>query len=103
MAFKNRLQDSLLDLLHTISLWKSVSLTVELEHQSDIGLSSMPLRFKDRVDHRKFQLNELSELRDQALREIVNYKERTKKFQRFARKKPESSMLVIKSFSSTPD
>nr|GFA60197.1 hypothetical protein [Tanacetum cinerariifolium] len=53
-------------------------------------------------DHRKLQLNELSELRDQAYENSLIYKERTKKLHD-AKFKTAFSMSVIKCCSSTLD
>nr|GFC12631.1 reverse transcriptase domain-containing protein [Tanacetum cinerariifolium] len=53
-------------------------------------------------DHRKLQLNELSELRDQAYENSLIYKERTKKLHD-AKIKNRISMSVIKCCSSTSD
>nr|GFC76538.1 reverse transcriptase domain-containing protein [Tanacetum cinerariifolium] len=60
---------------------KSCHLPIELEHRAYWALKHVNFGLKTAGDHRKLQLNELSELRDQACENSVIYKERTKKFQ----------------------
>nr|GEZ94238.1 reverse transcriptase domain-containing protein [Tanacetum cinerariifolium] len=59
---------------------KSCHLSIELEHRAYWALIHVNFNLKTVGDHRKLQLNELSELRDQAYENSVIYKERTKKF-----------------------
>nr|GEY78128.1 DNA-directed DNA polymerase [Tanacetum cinerariifolium] len=54
-----------------VSLWKGMSFTTRTKHAN--------FDLKTVGDHRKLQLNELSELRDQAYENSLIYKERTKK------------------------
>nr|GEY24256.1 reverse transcriptase domain-containing protein [Tanacetum cinerariifolium] len=58
---------------------KSCHLPIELEHRDYWALKHVNFDLKTTGDHRKLQLNELSELRDQAYKNSLIYKERTKK------------------------
>nr|GEX27532.1 reverse transcriptase domain-containing protein [Tanacetum cinerariifolium] len=58
---------------------KSYHLPIELEHRAYWALKHVNFNLKTADDHRKLQLNELSELCDQAYENSMIYKERTKK------------------------
>nr|GEW32583.1 reverse transcriptase domain-containing protein [Tanacetum cinerariifolium] len=58
---------------------KSCHIPIELEHKAYWALKHVNFSLKTAGDHRKLQLNELNELRNQAYENYFIYKERTKK------------------------
>nr|GFA49979.1 reverse transcriptase domain-containing protein [Tanacetum cinerariifolium] len=78
-AFRTAFKTSVGCTLYHLVYGKACHLPLELEHKAYWALKHSNFDLKTAGDHRKLQLNELSELRDQAYENSLIYKERTKK------------------------
>nr|GEZ49850.1 reverse transcriptase domain-containing protein [Tanacetum cinerariifolium] len=65
--------------LYKLVYKKACHLPIELEHKAYWGLKHANFDLKTTGDHRKVQINELNELRDQAYKNSLIYKEKTKR------------------------
>nr|GEZ28182.1 reverse transcriptase domain-containing protein [Tanacetum cinerariifolium] len=78
-AFRTALKTSVGCTLYRLVYGKACHLPLELEHKAYWALKHTNFNLKTMGDHRKLQLNELNEHRDQAYENSLIYKERTKK------------------------
>nr|GFB56972.1 reverse transcriptase domain-containing protein [Tanacetum cinerariifolium] len=78
-AFRTAFKTSVGCTLYLLVYGKACHLLLELEHKAYLALKHANFNLKTVGDHRKLQLNELNKLRDQAYKNSLIYKERTKK------------------------
>ncbi|GKB63514.1 reverse transcriptase domain-containing protein [Tanacetum coccineum] len=78
-AFRNAFKTPIGCTIYKLVYGKACHLPIELEHKAYWALKHANLDLKSAGDHRKVQLNELNELRDQAYENSLIYKEKTKK------------------------
>ncbi|GJY85029.1 reverse transcriptase domain-containing protein [Tanacetum coccineum] len=78
-AFRTAFQNNHRVLTYKLVYGKACHLPIELEHKAYWALKHCNFDLKTAGDHRKIQMNELNELRDQAYENSLIYKEKTKK------------------------
>nr|GEX49676.1 reverse transcriptase domain-containing protein [Tanacetum cinerariifolium] len=78
-AFRTAFKTSISCTPYRLVYGKACHLPLEIKHKAYWALKHTNFDLKNAGDHRKLQLNELNELRDQAYENSLIYKERTKK------------------------
>ncbi|GJY37998.1 reverse transcriptase domain-containing protein [Tanacetum coccineum] len=78
-AFRTAFKTPIGCTLYKLVYGKACHLPIELKHKAYWALKHVNFNLKSAGDHRKVQLNELNELRDQAYENSLIYKEKTKK------------------------
>nr|GEV31133.1 reverse transcriptase domain-containing protein [Tanacetum cinerariifolium] len=82
-AFRNAFKTPIGCTPYKLVYEKACHLPIELEHKAYWSLKHCNFDLKTTGDHRKVQMNELNELRDQAYKNSLIYKEKTKKIHDF--------------------
>nr|GFA19690.1 hypothetical protein [Tanacetum cinerariifolium] len=78
-AFRTAYKTPIGCILYKLVYGKSCHLPIELEHKAYWALKHVNFDLKTAGDHRRLQVNELNELRDQAYENSLIYKEKMKK------------------------